>query len=203
MESLMTDRKNIVPLSISRTDKENDPLWEKVEKPIRQYLYFAFRRSTRDAESYENAASGLPEDDRHAFLLAMAGRKRVEAERLYAYYKADGARVLHDIRKRSIISSPHYQPEFSSSQIASMEDTYSFAFKIESKNFDLYSGLAGLDNNPHTQALFNLLAHLQLGHMIFIDGRLSGATGRSFEGSKGATPHAGPRSQPYVRSSGL
>jgi hypothetical protein len=147
---------------------------EAVEKPIKQYLYFAFRRSLRDAEAYENAALGINEnDERCKFFKEMADRKREEAEKLYLYYKSDGYRIIKDMKKRSIISHPHYEDLTHASQIASIEDTFSFAFKKEQCNLELYSKLAGLDDNSFTKILFDYLAHLQMGHISFIEKRFS------------------------------
>ena len=147
---------------------------ETVEKPIKQYLYFAFRRSLRDAESYENAASGVPgNDERCAFFTKMAERKHEEAEKLYSYYKTDGCQTLKDMKKRSIISHPHYETLMHATQIASIEDTYSFAYKKEQNSLELYLKLAGLDDNPYTKILFDYLANLQTGHIAFIEKKFS------------------------------
>jgi hypothetical protein len=147
---------------------------QTVEKPIKQYLYFAFRRSLRDAESYENAAIGIPvSDERCLFFRQMADRKREEADKLYSYYKTEGYRIIRDLKKRSIISHPHYESPVRPSEIASIEDTYSFAYKKERNNLDLYSKLAGLDSNPYTKILFDYLSNLQTGHIAFIEKKFS------------------------------
>jgi rubrerythrin len=146
---------------------------ESLEKPMKQYLYFAFRRSLRDAESYDAAASNIPEDERHFFFKEMAQRKREEAEKLYSYYRVGGYQVIKDFKKRSIISNPHYQQPAELSRIASIEDTYSFAFKREYNNLDLYSKLSALDSNPNTRILFDYLSQLQLNHIVFIEKKLS------------------------------
>jgi len=144
-----------------------------VEKPIKQYLYFTFRRSLRDAESYETVASSIPEDERHVFFKEMAQRKREEAEKLYTYYKMDGDGIIKDMQKRSIISRPHYETMIHATQLASIEDTFSFAYKREHNNLELYSRLASLDNNSYVKLLFDYLAHLQADHIAFIEKRFS------------------------------
>jgi rubrerythrin len=149
------------------------PFSKILENSIKQYLYFAFRRSLRDAESYKNAASSMPDDDRFAFLMEMAQRKQEEAEKLYGFYKSDGFHVLKNIHKRSIISIPHYQAAGDFLQITSMEETYVFALKKEQNNFNLYSKLADLDNNPNTKILFQYLSQLCLNHVGFIERKLS------------------------------
>jgi hypothetical protein len=147
---------------------------ETVEKPIRQYLYFAFRRSLRDAESYDHASFGIPgNDERAVFLREMAERKRREAEKFYSYYKTDGYQVIKDLKKRSIISHPHYEVQVLASQMESIEDTYSFAYRKEHNNFELYSKLSGRDSNPYTKIVFDYLAHLQTGHIAFIEKKFS------------------------------
>jgi rubrerythrin len=146
---------------------------EILEKPIKQYLYFAFRRSIRDAETYENAASGIPDDERHSFLIKMAQRKREEADRLYSYYTTNGYRTINDMKKRSIIAHPHYLASRDLVQISSIEDTYSFAFKREHDTLNLYSKLARLDSNPYTKILFDYLAQLQMGNIVFIEKQLT------------------------------
>ncbi|HUI93488.1 MAG TPA: hypothetical protein VLX68_14680 [Chitinivibrionales bacterium] len=151
-------------------------LSQTVQQPIKQYLYFAFRRSLRDKETYEDAASHIPDDDRRIFLLEMALRKKEEAELLYSFYKADGYRAMLKMKKRSIISIPHYQPGINMSQIASIEDTYSFAFAREHNKQVLYLNLAGLDSNRQTKNLFNYLSQLQTNHISFIEEKLARLT---------------------------
>jgi rubrerythrin len=176
MKFATVETKKAAPLPVSRDEFHIEPSRENIEKPIKQYLNFAFRRSTRDAESYEEAAALVYDENRLAFLLEMAWRKRDEAERLYYYYKINGTRALQDIRKRTIISHPHYQPELDPATIASTEDTYSFAFEKEQHNFELYSKLAGLDSNPYTKILFEYLSNLEKEHIAFIEGRFMQAT---------------------------
>jgi hypothetical protein len=147
---------------------------ETVEKPIKQYLYFAFRRSLRDAELYENAASDIhANDERCAFFTEMANRKHEEAEKLHSYYKADGYLTFREMKKRNIISHPHYETLMQAEQISSIEDTYSFAYKKEQNSLELYQKLAGLDSNPYTKILFDYLANLQTGHIAFIEKKFS------------------------------
>lgn len=147
---------------------------ESVEKPIRQYLYFAFRRSLRDAETYETSVSAIfGDDERSVFFREMADRKQEEAEKLYSYYKTDGYRIIRDMKKRSIISHPHYRIPMHDPCIESIEDIYSFAYKNELKTFELYSKLAKLDSNPYTKILFDYLAHLQTEHIAFIEKKFS------------------------------
>jgi rubrerythrin len=178
MKSATIELEKNAPFTVSDNEFRPRQSRENIEKPIKQYLYFAFRRSTRDAEVYEEAAGHMSEDERHVFLLEMARRKREEADKLYSNYKANGSRILQDIKKRSIISNPHYQPDLDPASIASIEDTYSFAFKKEQHNFELYSKLAGLDSNPYTKILFEYLSNLEKRHITFIEGQLVQATAR-------------------------
>jgi hypothetical protein len=174
METMVAHQENSVSSSNSRKRFGVLSSVETVEKPIKQYLYFAFRRSLRDAEAYENAVSGIQAgDERCVFFREMAGRKRDEAEKLYSYYKSDGYRIVKDLKGRSIISHPNYEAPACASDIASIEDTYSFAYKKEQNNLDLYSKLAGLDSNPYTKILFDYLANLQSAHIAFIEKKFS------------------------------
>jgi rubrerythrin len=173
MESTIVEFKKSASFSFSRDCFKAPIPAETVEKPMKQYLYFAFRRSIRDAESYDSAASGIPGDERHDFFKEMANRKREEADKLYSYYTADGCHTLKDMMKRCIISHPHYETLMQTTQIASIEDTYSFAFKREQNNLELYLKLAGLDDNPFTKILFDYLANLQTGHIAFIEKKFS------------------------------
>ena len=158
------------------------------EKPIKQYLYFAFRRSLRDSESYEKAAANMPDDDRRAFLAEMTHRKREEAEKLQLYYRADGKWAIQSMKKRSIISHPHYAADPDFSAISSIEDTYSFAFAREHNNLNLYSKLADLDNNPFSKILFHYLSRLQIDHISFIEKKMCLTTGFFCAGWKADAP---------------
>lgn len=151
-----------------------------VEKPMKHYLYFAYRRSLRDAESYEAVAISVPHDnERCMFFKEMGNRKYEEAEKLHSYYVADGYRMLENLRKRSIISHPHYEASTSLSEIETIEDSYAFAYKKEIHNLELYSKLSEMDSNIYTKILFEYLAHLENDHIAFIEKKFSLANLRS------------------------
>lgn len=143
------------------------------EKAMSRNLYFAFRRSLRDAESYESIVSSIPiKDERRTFLCELSDRKRLESEKLYFYYRIGGNGIFKDFKKRSIISHPHYEIPVDDSLISSVEDTYSFAYKKELRNFELYNELAKHNTAPLTKILFDYLAQLQSGHLGFIEKKI-------------------------------
>jgi hypothetical protein len=59
MENLIIDHEPVSSALYSREDRSESRSSDPVEKPIKQYLYFAYRKSLRDAEYYENAASAI------------------------------------------------------------------------------------------------------------------------------------------------
>ena len=105
MEATLIERDRGADAGVSSPAPREAAAKETLEEPMKQYMYFAFRRSTRDAESYETAAALIPADERRAFLTEMALRKRQEAEKLYAYYQADAVRMLQNLRSGTLLPS--------------------------------------------------------------------------------------------------
>jgi hypothetical protein len=180
MESKVARKENNVYSLFSKKPVyfmiETDP----VEKPIKQYLYFAYRRSLRDAESYASVAESIPKyDERSTFFKEMEDRKYEEAEKLHSYYRTEGYKIIKDMKRRSIISHPHYESQIQSSDLETIEDSYAFAYKKETHNLELYSNLAKMDSNTYTKLLFDYLAHLENDLIAYIDKKFSLANLRS------------------------
>lgn len=136
---------------------------------LQDFIDFAIQNEIDAAELYERYSNLVKSKPQKELLKSLGSMERSHAQRLRDFHSG-APLVFANAVEASDMQISDYQVDVRLNEYSTLEDVFVFAMKSEQKAYELYTGLANLEEDPHIKMLFHGLAQDEKGHKALLEG---------------------------------